>query len=574
MESERGSVPMEILGTVAIALTALLLAVNFPKEAHVVDITAVGILTALAVFVLRSRHIVWLWTLHPSSSISILNWLRKNIAVNGQRFLQGDLLERKARFIALLDKGELTESTYHEQIVFGELFYRTKRESLWATNLDPWSDFLRINESYSRSMEKNAPSLNFSETPQAPPLAGRIFILPADRFALDIVKDPTAARELVRCHFRVWKTYPRLLLLEPDDGPIWDKMLSCCFETEETKPTPSTKIPDFMLVDKHFIYGRIFPEILDEKFPMGRGEFTLGFCKSKDDVDAYENIFSLLWKKSLSIELFGTQLHAALGGPGAPSIDQTVTNCVDAVIDWHPDRKHELGGVMKRTAEDIEDFLGEEKRQVRYAWFYASEQAGEAVDDLFVKKAEGTCFAIDLADIKNSKRFFETWMNSGLYSPWKNLFAQKADYLRRRIFVLRDWQLDNDVLLSAFLVQEVIVKGFEVGLILKEDLEKFAETHRGVDAAMHDAEWIIVNTDNNTGVPKVGEFTIGFNIGSSVVGTNELKQKENLMIETKMNTYLQWHKNIWEDSVLKRILCEDDIHKLKEFVNNQETVRA
>ena len=391
-----------------------------------------------------------------------------------------------------------------------------------------------------------------------PPPRARIFILPADRFVQDVTNDPSAARELVKQHFEAWSIHPHLMLIPPNSTSAWEEMVACSSQATETS---ATHIPDFMLVDDRFVYGRMAPEILEDKVPWLRSSFTLGFSNSKQDTLAYQQLFLALWSQSLSIDQFATEVIESLEGTSqpAPFHHRCTKLGIDAVGSGATSRLA-LRNLLENTQDDIDGFLAIGERRRRYPGFLAPARGKVPIGRLFREKmaeAEGPCYAIDQADRQDpSKRFPTTWATRPEYKPWRDAFARRSreDSLKRRIFVVEDWQFGDDPWLDTFLMTEVVSNEVEVGVIQRKDFIEFALRTRGLDAIDHDAEWIIANADLSLGHPRAGEATVGLTLGSAPVKRDatsveqEVEFKEaDLIVERKLNAYLSWHDQIWEN---------------------------
>jgi hypothetical protein len=543
----------------ALLVVVVLMAVHYfevnehSTQAEILEVTLTVIFVLITTVLLASRHVLWLWSLQPQSSIWRLRRLR-GIASNSQKELTKQFLELRARFVALLDSGKLENATYQEQMIFAQLFYSSHKQKVWATSLDPLSEFIRINEGYARTMaQKNeiaSDQRNLAEA-DPPPLA-RIFILPADRFVEDIINDATAARDLIGLHLKNWHTFPRLLLVESRRTTVWSEMLT--WLTQEPDAI-SISIPDFMLVDDRFIYGRVKPEVLDKKVPLLRSSFTLGFSEEARDTRAYRELFCELWRRSMPIDQFATQmLLAATSGPSSSPPDRCVGLGLAAVREYTGPTE-EFDKFLHNTTEDIQDFFGDGERRIRYPDFFEPRRAGRPIGEIFraaMSRAVGPCYAIDRADIKGGPvRFPTTWMTDKRYRPWRDAFAKTGPGLRRRIFVVRDWQFGNDEWLETFLMLEVVQNEIEVGIIHQDDLETFARGSRGVDAATHDSEWIIANADGTSGHPEAGPATLGLNLGAREVEGERSSDEEvkfgerDLILTSKLNAYLSWQDTIW-----------------------------
>lgn len=135
-----------------------------------------------------------------------------------------------------------------------------------ATSLDLWSDFLRSNADYSEIMRRVAedkpterigpPTLDVHTNP--PPRA-RVFVLPATLFVADVISDPVAARYLATYHLQHWDTDPRLLLCDSINSV---RARTTCQIEDHIR-----KIPDFMLIDDSYVYGRMDRAVISEVIP-------------------------------------------------------------------------------------------------------------------------------------------------------------------------------------------------------------------------------------------------------------------------------------------------------------------
>jgi|GEM_PF-5693855 len=543
-----------------------------------IEVGVTIIVAIILTIVLSSRHVLLLWNLQPSSSIVRLFRLRR-VAIEGQRHLANEYRHLQARFVALLDKKLLTDATYREQMAFARILYTTHRERFWATTLDPWSDFVRSNEAYAKAMEEKGESLpdllNDLRKTDSLPQRARVFILPADRFVADLLRDPSAARELVKCHFRIWKTMPRLLLLDPTpSATLWSEIMALVAEGEVR---PSIAIPDFMLVDKRFVYGRLLPEVLEDEVLMSRSSFTLGFCEDKAEAAAYESLFRNVWQEATPILDFARAVLSTDEARSSRPADRSIDVAIRSLTSRTDAETEKIRVLLANTHEDIYDFIGEGERHDRYAKLLAGANEGRTLGELFLtemRSASDPCYAIDQADLKHeSQRFPSTWMEKH-YHTWREAFASSSDdSLRRRIYVVRDWQFGDDPWLETLLMEEVGQKGIQVGLITKHDLSVFAKATRGVDAAVHDAEWIIINADGHRGRPAVGPTTMGVSIGTREIKRERARSAEvkldekDLILQDKMNAYLDWQETIWTGAgdKLRRL---KSVEEVRLFVRN------
>lgn len=572
----------DYLGHLVILLLSLLIATWLPPHwTNAMKVIITVWLMAVILVISRGRYVIALWSLERHPPLSRLPTSRA-VALAGQEALRDRYDRLRSRFVGLVGSGMLPGATYHEQMTFAGLLYAQHGDRLWATSLDPWSEFLRTNETYSRLMRsqgEHLPSLNQAQAttddPTPPPRA-RVFILPADLFVWDLLADPSAARELVNCHLRLWRCYPRLLLVRPrghvvDAKPevtIWQEMNTHGEATEQN--LPDICIPDFMLVDQTFVYGRIEPEMLEETIPLMRKDLTLGYSSGPTDIDCYAALFSRLWNQAIPLDRFGAEIRE----PDAFTVDRSVM-MARTVLRNHPSTDiARLHSLLANTGDDISNFFDDAEREKRYSKFFLAEQSpnlGLAFNTR-MRAAHGPCYAIDQADLKKPERFCTTWMKDDAYVSWSEAFGSHAA-LRRRIFVVKDWALKKDPWLSGLLMQEVVKRGVEVGLILHTSLERFAESTRGVDAADHDAEWIVIDADLSSGHPTAGPETMGVSFGSSTIKTERKNaavttSRNDLMCARLMNNYLKWHEKIWNDnsSGIKKLTSVSDVENFMDWL--------
>jgi hypothetical protein len=458
--------------------------------------------------------------------------------------------------LEVVSAGRTENSSYRDQMDLAYLFYGVHTKRFWATSFDRWSTFLLRNELYMRQMA--APCTHGSATPTVtakdPGLHARLFILPLRAFIDDVVRDPTAARILVRHHLWAWQRPMRILL---HTAHSYTESSQRFFGALDNLGAPV--IPDFMIVDDLFVYGRVAPERVDaetmEPPKLEPTKLALGYSADSSVVKAYVDLFTALWNDALDVLDYCSSLRECRASANSPPASSraiaAAASTLDMLTQYQPADQEQLFATIRNIEGDLVDFFNELERGRRYPEIHPV-GGGKDLERqilLYVKHTRDEIWAIDQVDIKRSDRFWVTWKIDPGYKPFREATEQSTARTKQRIFIIKTWDgLDSFPALS--FVNEQLQANISLGFILQADVDRIATLVSNRDNANGDSDpskssidsdFVIMDFDRADHGCTAGDRTRGFETAYKQYVPDEIRYQSSLPCKARIDRLLTWY---------------------------------
>jgi hypothetical protein len=541
-------------------------------------------------FLWNNRHLLVLADLRNISSLAELRH-SKRVSKEATIALAETYKQLQGNLIRLLSAGYTEGNSYRDQIDLAYLLRSGHSTRFWATSLDRWSTFLQSNEAYIRQMMTDraehigpiSPLHEELSTKTEVPGHARVFILPVGDFVDDVIHSPTIARVLVKHHLQAWKVPLRLLLHgEESFGLTFKRRLEAA---ANGKPLPI--IPDFMVVDSRFVYGRITPDRVETE-PFRPPEIKLGYSSEPHTVKAYEVLFERLWTDSLEVRNYCWTLRSIKQEKRYPMAFSPVSRAASQTFDilergnYSEGERERFFSALSSIEGDLNNFLNNEERAIRYTDISPNAEGPVLVDSFlgYLGTAKGAVFAIDKADVKQGEaRFWETWNANPDYKKWNHGTQKAGSQLKQRIFVIKTWH-GLEAFAATDFIGNQLKNNVTVGFILERDLDDLAAgkpdqssdegslpenpTKAGVDS-----DFILVNLALFNGAWTVGDSTRGFEISYEKYRPQHASYSSSLLCREKMEGLLTWYRRVWEDGNTFKIESVNGMDKFLEHIRGK-----
>lgn len=508
-------------------------------------------------FYLDTRHLA-LYDLanRPRPSINILRRTIKPVG-RAQASLRHlfDALER--RLLEVVSAGTSEDCSYRDQMDLAYLFYSVHKKRFWATSCDRWSTFLLRNEPYVLQMASRCTHGNSTPADSINDvgLHARLFILPLRAFVDDVLREPSAARILVRHHLWAWRA-PMKLLLHTEHSYAESGQRRFGALSELGAPI----IPDFMIVDDLFVYGRVGPERVDaetiEPPKFDPPKLVLGFSADSSAVKAYADLFSALWTEGLDVLDYCSSLRKCRASTsGAPANSRSIAaaaSTLETLNHYQPADQEQLFATIRNIEGDLVDFFNDVERRKRYPEIQPTLSGKELEREVlsYVKGAADEIWAIDQADIKRQERFWVTWKSDPGYKPFREATEQSPARTKQRMFIIRTWDgLDSFPALS--FINEQLQANISLGFVLQEEVDRIATLVAGnrlsttadsdPSKSSIDSDFIIMDFDRTAHVCAAGDRTHGFETAYKQYLPEGIRYQTSLPCKDRIDRLLTWY---------------------------------
>jgi len=424
-----------------------------------------------------------------------------------------DAVQTGKNLHALTTTGVVHGSTYEEQLRFAEYFVDLANAKVWATCLDRPSDFESRNHYYLDSFDRLARRLPSMDVDAAPPAIARIFVITGEDLRNEITTHPE----------RLLKLYSRHLVWGQGSGEtmrffLGDAQTLTSTFTERRPGMPL--IPDFMVVDERFVYGRSHGE------PEGAA-LILEYTDSEQWVAYYKSWYQRLWGRCT-----------------------TLPEAVDDLKVAYPAAEHELNTFRELCMQ----VRGGMKIEREYAHFFAPEQRKgmpfyRRILEL-IGQGGPCCIAMDQADLKAPDRLWKSW-NKYPYVEFKEASKSAArNATFQRLFILQRWPECSEIEEVGHFLRDFAEGGVQVGLlhVRDADLDRITE--------MFATDFVVVGLDHGL---KEQPSTLGFGLLQERFDPNRLDWKINLIIKSRIPSLVDIFKRLWNDKKTVRVSCPGDV---------------
>lgn len=317
-------------------------------------------------------------------------------------------------------------------------------------------------------------------------------------------------------------------------------------------------IPDFMLVDSKFIYGRVRPEEIHED-PLQRRGVVLRFNSVPEVVQAYEAVFRRLWEESFDPRELGAILLQNSYEGTRESISQrtaaTIKRFEQAAAGLDEQVKGSFRRVLQILVEDVVHACNFKEREARYRDLPPKAGGAQIVRyfaDNCITPSQGAILAIDQADVKTKViRFWKKWAQDETYRAFDVATKSSLASDKRRIFVVSQWQGVDSIEAYEFFKGQ-IRDGVIIGLIHSEDLRIVAQAaiddgadQRPSSLANLDSDFILTGLHQEGGQWSIDLDARGFEVGYSEFALDEIEYK-NTLCRDRMEKLAGWFSIIWD----------------------------
>ena len=562
-----------------------LFGIKFSPNVHVELVSEIFISGVLLVGyeIFKRRHVLQYVHLNRGRGLKA-----SLISLKSKRFrrviglFEEERLEFEGALISLHTSGRITENSYTDQMTFARFFYLSHRQRFWATSLDRWLFFFKSNEDYLAAMPISQENISriptFSEN--GVPDRSRVFVQKWTDFIHDLAIDEIGSALLVSAHIKAWGICRnqdeinssrtgippiRIVLrqdasfLESNDEQTFTHELEALLN-KHSDNLELPIIPDVMIVDNDFIYGRVSPKEIKTDLPFGPGGVVLERNGEKQVVQAYCSMYQDLWKDSIDLRDLYESLFQTQNSDSSVTTDYATALTELAGNDDIPTPSRDIldnqfRNTLRRIHHMVEDSCNEDERFRIY---------GEIAQDLglnlvqsfaeaFIQRQSGEIIALDMADIKvHGKRFWESWTTLADYKTFDEAtLSTDADFVRR-IYVVRSLDGLSSENAVDFLLKRLEMERFGIGLITKDNLERLTTNQNVVStstlqspASFFDSDFIICGLKKEGSELKLDESCGGFELGpdsfsnaenhrTGINRTNHLSPKNNLLLPRRM----------------------------------------
>ena len=551
------------------------------ERAQILGIAIGAVAVVIYHLILKTWHLAVLYDLANRPSLRILWRGRKpafRVQISLRRFY--DAIEQ--RLLEVVSAGRSENCSYRDQMDLAFLFYGIHTKKFWATSFDTWSTFLLRNELYLRQMT----ACTHQQTQAANPIDGpgshaRIFILPLKTFLDDVLREPAAARILVKHHLEAWQSPIRLLL--HDEHSYLDRIKEDFRAPSATSPPV---IPDFMIVDDLFVYGRMAPERVEAELmklhKLEPPRLVLGYSADPIVVKGYDELFGTLWADGVDVHTYcislrerstaAQGLHPAANSRGGAAAYSTLR----AMTDYAETEKKQLFAIIRNIEDDLDDFLNKKERGERYSGI-DPELKGDALADKvlsYVKNATGEIWAIDQADVKREDRFWVTWQQAPDYKRFNVATVESRAPWKERIFVIKTWDHLADHQAMKFF-EEQLRSNIGLGFISQEDVNRLASRtvpqsdengSNDPSRSSIDSDFILIDLDHTQkNGREAGKRTRGFETTYKQYDQGEISYQTSLPCKGRIDRLFKWYREV-RDSDYALLASSDfrDMDALKE----------
>lgn len=494
--------------------------------------------------------------------------------------LDGHFRKIEGILISLENGGVVSGCSYREQMLIASYLYPDHESRFWATSLDRWTQFLPANEDYIETMlarydpcSKPSLSNHGADGPReddpasSPPVRARIFVVLWQQFVDDLIHHDDTARLTVRIHFDAWtaatskrdQTQPPFKILPfLGDG---DTKLAVGMGMDRLGKVP--RIPDFMLVDQRFVYGRVLPEVVQSDITQRTEGIDLQLLLESDQLQAYEKLYRNLWKAALDPRVLSYALCEADGQPLSETVEMPTPPpaVLEKIVCWLKDNKSidelrtkKLVGTLRAIYKDIAAWLEADDRQRRYPQLGKNASPAGTIQHVAyrISNARLSVFAVDQADLKQpSKRFWERWITEAEYQQFDDATKSSNAQKRRRIFVLvrsLDAKERSAPELRKFLTDQISA-GVHVGLIENDLLKQLASANHGLQSrARLDSDFIVFDVHSAEGKWSVTDDSGGFEISNKEFHDKNIGWR-NCVPAFRVTELADWFHHIWGNCV-------------------------
>jgi len=410
---------------------------------------------------------------------------------------------------ALTTDGVVHGSTYEEQLRFAEYFVDLAKAKVWATCIDRPSDFESRNHYYLDSFDRLARRLPSMDVDGAPPAIARIFVITAEDLRNEITTHPERLLRLYSRHL-VWGQGSR------ETMRFFLGDAQTLIRTFGDRPAGMPLIPDFMVVDERFVYGRSHGD------PEG-AELILGYTDSQQCVAYYKSWYERIWDRCRTLAEALEDLKVAFAA-SQHELNSFGELCMQV-----------RGGM--EVEREYGHLFGEEQRKAMP--FY------RRVLDL-IEQGAPNCIAIDRADLKASARPWKSWKQYPYveFAEASKRAAKRAIF--QRLFILEEWPEASEINEVGEFLADFAQGGVQVGLLHVRDanLDRITE--------MFATDFVVVGLAYGR---KVQPSTLGFGLLQERFDPNRLDWKMNLIIKRRIPSLVDIFERLWNEENVVRVTC-------------------
>lgn len=492
---------------------------------------------------------------------------------------------------------EQVKSTYTNQIKIASIFNNLAQDKFWATSFDLPSQFYAKNKDYFNAMN-NLSKINGEYN--TIPKKARVFICSLDEFIEDIYHNPQNLTDLIKWHLYWHKKSSRgatnspirfLLYDNKSKTEILDTYFVDKLESENT-------IPDFMVVDQKFVYGRIENKSIEDNnvtlraiasteykrlFPFGK---YFSDRKTLKLIKTYELIFDDIYQNAIEplqiVDLLNYELEEFSDRLKEIDNDLTIRENKPFSSQSYRLEKEIIEGIKTIIKAEIEttinDYNNIQDKNEHYLNLFRNSLNGYSFTNKWLelmKKSTDQCFAIDNADSRGGKtRFLDKWNSDALYKEFLNASStavKKNNAKFTRIFILDEKINENDQFKFHSFIRECVSNfNIDVGIVLLTDLiDKQIITDQSIQTM---ADFVLLNIKDTTNLNT--NEVLGFKISkSNKFDYTSLNYYNNLVLPTDFKGYYTLFETIYSEST--KFLNATDVDKtenISKFINKKETL--
>lgn len=499
----------------------------------------------------------------------------KNIAKLLLPFLRKKWDEQLMALIRLSEDNE-HGSKYTVQLNIADTFSHIAAQKFWTTSLDLPSEFWMRNEAYIDSLQE----MGISGVDDDIPKSSRVFVAPFKDLVKDIAGKSVEVTEAFQWHLE-WNRQSgnhdpiRFLTCQNDYTDYLD-----LFSYEQNKLGDHEMIPDFMIVDDKFIYGRRSLKVEHDR-RVNLGYLPGGKKIGKSNTEAstvYRSLFRNIWYKADEIDDLEKKIRNA-GGIIHEAIEELVSE-----ISYRksvPENKEYIEQLKKQKVVEIdaffeynltfrETFRNKQEFENRYGSYFRNATDGE----LFYRRvaetiedAEGVTIAVDRADKKEEgQRFYQAWKSQREYKGFFDasaIAAQKGTVYR--VFVIEDLVAPKDTHELDDFIRMFLDANMRIGIVLnnQEILSQISDAFN--------SDFIITNIYPGASTPvEMFGSSFGFETKDKEFKINRLNYSENLVPPRRLELLYNTYRKLWQQPNCLKFESRLDLENMYKLIKREE----
>jgi hypothetical protein len=341
-------------------------------------------------------------------------------------------------------------------------------------------------------------------------------------------------------------------------------------ELDSVAALKAPTIPDFMIVDDLFVYGRFAPERIEveslEHPKLEPPKLTLGYSAHPQVVKGYIDLFSRLWNDSSDILRYCSSLRACRNNrPGPPlkaafPSGQAVLSSIALLNEYRKDQQDQLFATLKNIEGDLLDFFNDAERRRRYPGIEPTVSGEELTKHVlnYVQQSSSGTWALDQADVKSADRFWVTWQKDDAYRRFREATDASSARVKQRIFILKTWD-GLDSFEAKLFMHEQLKHNVSVGFILREDVDRLAKELSTGSAdsdpskSSIDSDFIVLDFELTSQGCVAGDSTRGFEVAYNHYTAAKSRYEMNLPCKERIDRLLRWYTQVRDSRYTSRI---------------------